>query len=360
MNRPTFARRPLIVFALAVLLFLLIELAVQARAVIRYGYSLVQLMEQQSNYVVDTATGLKLLRPNGLLVRNKLYIRSNSLGLRGNELIVNRGPHGLRVAVVGASTVMGVSAPDNEHTFPALLEQRLREQMPGTTLEVVNAGIAGYTLDDEQAMLAKRVLPLNPDLIVLYPGNNDFAPYCNPPRWRAPPALQGLPQFGLPEWWMSDDLVLSTTERLRIAPPVVTPDRDPDEMDMSAYRARVASLIETAASHGSIVLVATVARSFRPEQPRELQESLSAEIRASLRCFSVDGLHRLFDRHNVILKSAAVAANVAVLDLDRMIPGGSTYFASTTHFAEAGEIAAADALAEFIRDHRLLDPATRP
>ena len=53
-------------------------------------------------------------------------------------------------------------------------------------VEVVNGGISGYTLADEQALLEKVLAPLDPDLVVVYPGFNDFAGYCRPPRRRQP------------------------------------------------------------------------------------------------------------------------------------------------------------------------------
>ena len=350
------AKRPLAAFALAAVLFALVEFGLQERSVLKYGYSMLPMMEQEATYVVDSTTGLRLLRPNGILVRNQLYIRSNSLGLRGREIAKSRSLGSVRIAVLGASAVMGVTAPDNDHTFPALLEQRLQDRLQGADVEVINAGISGYTLADEQAMLEKRIAPLSPDLIILYPGNNDFGTYCQPTRWRGAPALQGLPMLALPEWWMSDDLVLKNTEFLRRAPPAISANKDPDSMDLSSYRAKVASLIESARTRRLPLMVATVARSFRRGQPREVQEALSSEIRSSLKCFSLDGMHRLFDRHNEILKAEALSANVPVIELDRMIPGGSRYFSSTTHFADAGEWAAADALAAFIDKKHLLDP----
>ena len=349
------ARRPFAAFAFAGALFVLIEFALQERAVLHYGYSISALLEQQATYVVDGSTGLKLLRPNASLVRKQHFIRSNSLGLRGREIAATRSPDSVRIAVVGASTVMGVTAPDNEHTFPSLLEARLRAQHRGVDVEVINAGITGYTLVDEQAMLEKRVAPLHPDLIVLYPGFNDFAPYCKPGRWRPTPALQGLPMLAMPEWWMTDDMVLKNTEFLRRAPPAVSSNKDPDTIDLSSYRAQVASVIRSARSRGMPLLVATVARSFRPEQVPELQQALSAELQSALPCFSLGGLHRLFDRHNDILKTEARAAGVTVLELDRIIPGGDRYFSGTTHFAKAGEEAAAAALADLIETNRLLD-----
>ena len=354
-TQQSIAKRPIAVFVIAVGLFVLIELAVQVRAQMKYGYNLFATMENESMFVVDGSTGLKLLRPSGVFVRNQQFIRSNSLGLRGPEISMTHGPQTRRIAILGASTVMGATAPDNEHTFPALLESRLRTRLRGLDVEVINAGISGYALADEQAMLERRLAPLRPDLVVLYPGFNDFGPYCQPTSRHRAPALKGLPTVALPEWWMSDDLVLENTKPFRWAPPAFAGNKDAATMDLSAFRASVVSLIGSARSRGEFLIVATVARSFRRQQDQQVQEKLSAYIRSLLPCFSLDGMHQLFDRHNEVLKAEARAAHVPVLELDRIIPGGDHYFSNTTHFAEAGEQAAADALADFISDNHFLD-----
>ena len=321
----------------------------QVRAQLRYGYSFRELMQQQKMYVLDSRTGLALFRPNGVFVRDQQLFRSNSLGLRGPELSQSQSPNRLRIVLLGASTVMGFAASDNEHTLSYLLESKLRRRLTGMQVEVVNGGIGGYTLADEQALLEKVLAPLRPDLVVVYPGFNEFAGYCRPPSRRQPVALQGLPKLEMPEWWMTDDLVLANTNGLRSAPPVLVGTKDVEAMNMSAYRARVASLIQSAQSRGESLVVATVARSFRREQPPELQQSLVAKIGGLLPCFTLDGTHRLFDRHNDVLKAEAAIAKVPVIELDKLIPGGSRYFVDTTHFTDEGEDVAAEAMAEFIQ-----------
>jgi lysophospholipase L1-like esterase len=350
------AWRALSAMAIALLLFALIELVIQLRAQQQDGYSMLAVIRQENTYVIDGDTGLKLLRPNGVFEHRHVTIVSNSLGLRGPEVVAVRAADSLRIAVLGASTVMGVTEPDNEHTFAHLLEARLRDRLKGTAVEVINAGISGYTLADEQAMLERRLVPLHPDLVVLYPGFNDFGDYCLAANLRRTSTRRGLPVLELPGWWMSDDFVLKHTTSLRRTPHAAAGDKDPDAMDLSAYRAKVQSLIDAAAASGQHLVVATVARSFRRDQPRQTQEVLSAGIRASLPCFSLEGMHRLFDRHNEILAAEAREAGLPVLELDRIIPGGKTFFSNASHFAAAGEQVAADAVAEFLTAQHLLDP----
>ena len=132
-------------------------------------------------------------------------IAANSLGLRSPEISLRHPPHSLRVAVIGASSVMGATERDNEHTFPAQLEGLLREAMPHKRIDVINAGIAGYSLADERAMLERRMAPLRADLVILYTGFNDFASYC---RGSSRGVARALPMLTVPSWWLSYDLLM--------------------------------------------------------------------------------------------------------------------------------------------------------
>jgi hypothetical protein len=73
--------------------------------------------------------------------------------------------------------VMGTYAPTNSHTAAALLEQRLAARWPGTV--VVNAGVAGLTVEDQVALLR----------LALVRGRR--------PRWSdLHPRRAGLPSYG--------------------------------------------------------------------------------------------------------------------------------------------------------------------
>src|SRR5688500_9743784 len=104
--------------ASVLLLFLLIlvgvELALQVRSHVRYGQSIFNVLTEETRYVLDPATGLRLLRPNRTFSGSESIVRTNSLGLRGPELPVVPARGTLRIAVIGASTVMGAYARDND------------------------------------------------------------------------------------------------------------------------------------------------------------------------------------------------------------------------------------------------------
>lgn len=332
----------------AALIFVALETALQVRSQLRFGQSVFNALRGETRYVEDERTGLKLLRPNRVFPGQDVEIRTNSLGLRSPEVLPAREPGSLRVAVVGASTVMGELARRNEGTFPALLGERLRARYPQRKVEVVNAGISGARLADQLRMLEKVVLPLRPDLVIVYPGFNDFADYCRDAASAPTASRQGLPLLSLPGWLLSIDAVRRHTVFLRAASPGRQAMRDPAEVDLAPYRARLDGLVAAARGAGVPLLLATNARAYRPEQPLEEQMRLSEQARYFNPCFDVAGLNALYDRHNGEILDAGRRLGVPVLPLHERIPGGRAYFADASHFTLAGERLAADTIFAFL------------
>ncbi|WP_172642454.1 GDSL-type esterase/lipase family protein [Azoarcus sp. KH32C] len=341
-------RRLAMILLTATALLAVLELGLQVRSQLRFGQSVFNALRGETRYVEDAQTGLKLLRPNRIFPGRDVEIRSNSLGLRSPEILLTREPGSLRIAVVGASTVMGELAARNEMTFSALLGERLRQHYPDTKVEVINAGIAGYRLADQQRMLERIVLPLKPDLVVVYPGFNDFADYCRDAEPAATAARHGLPLLSLPGWLLSVEAVRRNTGFLRTALPAKKTLRDPAAIEIAPYRRRIEQIVATVRAAGVPLLLATNARAYRPEQPLEEQMRLSEQARYFNACFDLAGLHTLYDRHNAEILETGRRLDVPVLPLHLQIPGGRRYFADSSHFTPDGERLAADAIFGFL------------
>lgn len=332
----------------AALFFVAVEAALQVRSHLRFGQSVFNALRGETRYVEDARTGLKLLRPNRVFPGQEVEIRSNSLGLRSPELAPQRAPGSLRVAVVGASTVMGELTRSNDATFPALLGERLRERYPQREIEVVNAGISGYRLADQLRMLENVVLPLQPDLVIVYSGFNDFADYCRAEAPESSARRQGLPVVSLPDWLLSVEAVRRHTAFLRTGLPAPQTLLDPAAVDLQPYRAQLERLVARARDAGVPIVLATNARAYRPEQPLEEQMRLSAQARHFNPCFDLAGLNTLYDRHNGEILDVGRRLGVPVLPLHERIPGGREYFADASHFTLAGERLAAETIFAFL------------
>jgi hypothetical protein len=102
----------------------------------------------------------------------------------GREVRVRTRSHGLevgfrddgfqggpRLAILGDSYVFGYGV-DQDESFPAQLERKLRAT--GRKLDVVNAGVPGFSQRLERVFLEKYVLRLSPFLVIAAVYANDF------------------------------------------------------------------------------------------------------------------------------------------------------------------------------------------
>lgn len=98
----------------------------------------------------------------------------NNLGFRGRDVPLTHRPGRLRVLCLGDSYTFGAYVDDTE-TWPAQLEVALRQRFPEKEIEVINAGISGFTIVDELGFLKEHGVALEPDLVVLGFVLNDLA-----------------------------------------------------------------------------------------------------------------------------------------------------------------------------------------
>jgi lysophospholipase L1-like esterase len=96
-------------------------------------------------------------------------IKTNSLGLRNNKK-TNLTPdkNKLRILAIGDSFTFGPYV-SNQETWPTYLEKSF-----GKNTEVLNAGIAGYSIKEELAYLKEKGVKLKPNLIILQVLANDI------------------------------------------------------------------------------------------------------------------------------------------------------------------------------------------
>lgn len=90
------------------------------------------------------------------------------------QAILRQKPEGtLRVFVFGESAVAGLGLSPNA-TFAHQLEGMLERALPGRRIEVVNLGIVALSSRQIRELVAEVSRAYEPDLLVVYAGNNEF------------------------------------------------------------------------------------------------------------------------------------------------------------------------------------------
>ncbi len=128
-----------------------------------YGFSTTGYGDLQPNQ--NTIISLYNIRP--------YFLQTNSAGLRNTDE-VNPDESVIRILAIGDSFTFGAYVHNHE-TWTARLESRLNTLLfPDAQVQVLNAGIPGYTIEDEISYLRDKGLALQPDVVILGFYTNDI------------------------------------------------------------------------------------------------------------------------------------------------------------------------------------------
>jgi len=102
----------------------------------------------------------------------------NSHGFRGPEIELRKQADTVRIACLGDSTTFNDTATTDSHTYPAHLERLLRERyVKGggrpSQIEVINAGVPGYTSLEALIYFETKLLDYQLDVAIFDLGLND-------------------------------------------------------------------------------------------------------------------------------------------------------------------------------------------
>lgn len=138
----------------------------------------------------------------------RVTISTNSLGLRSDEITLEKPAGVTRILMLGDSYTFGHYVNDNE-TYPAVLQRLLREQ--GKNVEVINAGYAdGFETDQIYVWLLNQGLLFQPDIIVygFFIGNDISG--IKKETWA------DLDEYGLPTRIVNKDLYIDDFGTIRL------------------------------------------------------------------------------------------------------------------------------------------------
>ena len=110
------------------------------------------------------------------------WIIINGQGFRRTtEVSKEKPPNTFRVFFMGGSAAHGISsAPPYpvrhiypEETIDAYLEKKLRANYPGKNIEIINAAVTGYVVNQHTAYIMEELLNYHPDMFIFFDGAND-------------------------------------------------------------------------------------------------------------------------------------------------------------------------------------------
>ncbi len=137
-------------------------------------------LNQDLFFLQDDAQLLWSQRPNlDLVMPEGWTLRTNSLGLRDDEIAIPKPASTVRVLSLGESTAWGYGV-NLEQTYAQLLEGWLNgprgPRRQGGSYDVVNAAVGAYSVWQSSEYLVERGLDLQPDVVIVYHLLNDYLP----------------------------------------------------------------------------------------------------------------------------------------------------------------------------------------
>jgi len=265
----------------------------------------------------------------------------NSLGYRGPEIAAPKVPGTIRILCMGGSSTYGVGASSDSFTWPAQLQLALASSNPATHIEVVNAGVPGYTSFETLIDLELRGVDLAPNIVVVYQGFNDLRAATRAAdrvagdnthyrrRWTAPGGdsnrVLAHSRIALLSRWLFTTFqsrVSDLSEYVVVdahAPQFVRPV---GEVALASYRRNLTQIVAVARAAGTRVLIVTEAygeATIHPDEAEIVDRGMSAFAQTAR-----DVVQRLDD------------PATALLDGRRVLPGFEGVFAEVDHLSDHG------------------------
>jgi len=284
----------------------------------------------------------------------------NSLGFRGEEISATKPQGTFRIFAIGESTTFGwKGARTHREAWPALLESKLRTVYPMRTIEVVNAGVPGWTSLQQRVNFMLRISKLEPDAILIYHGNNDLQLSWIPDvETKTIYALDPPPSGNT--WWnrLLEHSYVAMDLRLRLqwyARSMLDKHDDPDPAAMRLLQQNLRGLIHDATALNAKVAIATYPHVLDEQgQPGVFNaEERALGVPAADRWFSHlshQGVRHGFPVYNHMVQELAASEGIPVCDLVSSLPKTTEYFIDWCHLTAKGEETVATRWFETIRD----------
>ena len=335
---------------LVVTMFVLSEIALEIRARVRYG-------EARATYTVEHPVLGKTLIPNFTRSGSLGTLTINEHGFRGQSFSVVPQPGVVRIACLGDSVVFGGGGMMNDdQTFPAVLGQLVGASLAAKHIEVINAGVPGWTTPKVLWDFEHRVAQFSPQVVVIYAIANDITAAM---RTESPKkTVTGMKSISLLSKWPKKNSVFynafrETTKFLRPETAGANFKEFPSSAKQKFYHDYKA-LVESCEKRGVTPVLVTLAQAFRPDQPRQVQLDL---LGGSLWGLGLEDVYLAHQTLNDVIRTIANEKGVPLVDIAERVPGGEKYFLDAIHYSVEGQKAVAELLAESLEQSGVLRAA---
>lgn len=292
----------------------------------------------------------------------------NSLGFRNEEFAPQKPLGYYRIFVLGGSTTFGYpgSIPSNQETFPYKLQQELRGRLKTEHIEVINAGVIGYTLRTSLVNYVTRLTWYDPDMLIVHHAVNDAITVKDEDdlqrgviRANSTPSLWELVRN---QSYVLLELNYRYYRYFQRPSPVQQKRTDePSSTTVRSYNQNL-RFLTTLAKSRDVQLVIANEGTIVPGRCDGL--SIVGRERAGLEpiekqvCFLLDwyfphltatGVRRTLEQIAAVQQAVAEENKLLWVDMNQIVPKTSEYYSDVCHTRPAGTTRIANALADLIQ-----------
>ena len=285
----------------------------------------------------------------------------NSLGFRGGEIEKPKPRSVYRIVLIGGSSTYEERVSDWRKDWARQLQNELQKSYNYENIEVINAGLPGWTSFNSLVNLEFKIVDLEPDLIIIYHGVNDAIARLVPPNLHLSDNIGRVKQFEKKSciFPICSILVQRLTGREKDFLNVDAPTAggsidniyDPrlGMTTLEAYKANspiyfernLRSMIAIAREYDSDVLLSTWAYSdqFDPQLD-----------------FASTAHHQFgFNQNNLAVKKIGEEKKVLVYDFESEMPKDKSYWADGRHVNERGAELKGELFTNFIYRNKIIE-----
>ncbi|MGD2095392.1 MAG: GDSL-type esterase/lipase family protein [Phycisphaerales bacterium] len=302
--------------------------------------------------------------------------KHNSLGYRGDEIVLPKPEGQFRIVCLGGSTTYTTELEDFKMSYPNLLEKELRER-GFKNINVVNAGVGAYTSWESLINFELRVLDLDPDMIIIYHGVNDIlARFVWPPD-----AYKGdnsgaasAPSMSMPSILEYSTLMRYLMIRLGIIQPHSTLERSLKKVPKTNYAIEFFNQKERNKYPAGIFRQVSAQKILMTNEPEYFRRNIEnivviaqfREIETVIATFaycpnfndssivSCKEYILEYDEMNQVLKSVTEKMHVNIFDFAELFPKDEIYFTDGIHVNAEGVKLKAKMFADYLISKELL------
>lgn len=304
-------------------------------------------------------------------IEGRHFFTTNAYGFRGDPLTSPKPAGEYRVFVVGGSTVECFYLDDADD-MSRVAQRALSDEAPNRTVKIYNVGLSGTASDDHIAMIAQRLVHLEPDVIVVLAGINDLRrsiqhyDYLHyvPKQAPSPPLYRVIlmrsqivrrlaylvrrispdPESVLEARTLKSDY-MNKIALQKAAPQAATTDVP---IDTTSFRRNLITIVGMVRQNGAVLILGTHPSSWNSTVDDSISDFHWMRLCDGV-VYDERSLDAALETLNDVTRTIAKQYSIPLWDLARELPKSSQVFYDDCHFNVAGAQLAGRSLASVLR-----------